>query len=88
MIARGCTASTRGSSSSPRWRATPTPTKSTRACRTRCATARELFAASDVAREAFGEEVVDHYLNHADVELAAFDAAVTDWERFRGFERL
>jgi glutamine synthetase len=50
--------------------------------------ARELFAASDVARRAFGDEVVAHYLNNADVELAAFDAAVTDWERFRGFERL
>jgi len=50
--------------------------------------ARELFAASAVAREAFGQEVVEHYLNNADVELAAFDAAVTDWERFRGFERL
>jgi glutamine synthetase len=50
--------------------------------------ARELFAASTVAREAFGEEVVKHYLNHADIELAAFNAAVTDWERFRGFERL
>ncbi|HWT25307.1 MAG TPA: glutamine synthetase family protein [Solirubrobacteraceae bacterium] len=50
--------------------------------------ARELFAASDVAREAFGEDVVAHYLNNADVELRAFDAAVTDWERFRGFERL
>ena len=50
--------------------------------------ARELFATSEVAREAFGEEVVSHYLNHADVELAAFGAAVTDWERFRGFERL
>jgi glutamine synthetase len=41
-----------------------------------------------VAREAFGQEVVDHYLNMADVELEAFHAAVTDWERFRGFERL
>jgi glutamine synthetase len=50
--------------------------------------ARDLFAASDVAREAFGQEVVDHYLNNADVELRAFEAAVTDWERFRGFERL
>jgi glutamine synthetase len=50
--------------------------------------ARELFAASAVAREAFGQEVVDHYLNNADVELTAFDAAVTDWERRRGFERL
>ena len=50
--------------------------------------ARDLFAGSAVAREAFGQDVVDHYLNAARVELAAFDAAVTDWERFRGFERL
>jgi glutamine synthetase len=50
--------------------------------------ARELFAASELARSAFGQDVVDHYLNNADVELAAFDAAVTDWERVRGFERL
>jgi glutamine synthetase len=35
-----------------------------------------------------GDEVVDHYTNMADVELAAFDAAVTDWERRRGFERM
>jgi glutamine synthetase len=32
--------------------------------------------------------VVAHCLNAADVELAAFNTAVTDWERFRGFERL
>jgi glutamine synthetase len=50
--------------------------------------ARDLFAQSAIAREAFGQEVVDHYLNNARVELEAFDAAVTDWERFRGFERL
>jgi len=50
--------------------------------------ARDLFAGSALAREAFGEEVVEHYLNHARVELAAFGSAVTDWERFRGFERL
>jgi glutamine synthetase len=50
--------------------------------------ARDLFAASDVARAAFGQDVVDHYVNMADVELEAFNAAVTDWERFRGFERL
>jgi glutamine synthetase len=50
--------------------------------------ARDLFAESTVARDAFGQEVVDHYLNNARVELAAFEAAVTDWERFRGFERL
>ncbi len=50
--------------------------------------ARDLFAASALAREAFGDAVVDHYVNAADVELAAFESAVTDWERFRGFERL
>jgi glutamine synthetase len=50
--------------------------------------ARELFDSSVVAREAFGEDVVAHYLNAADVELASFQSAVTDWERVRGFERL
>ena len=50
--------------------------------------ARDLFADSAVAREAFGEEVVAHYLNSAGVELAAFESSVTDWERVRGFERL
>jgi glutamine synthetase len=50
--------------------------------------ARDLLAQSALAREAFGDEVVDHYLNYARVELEAFDAAVTDWERVRGFERL
>jgi glutamine synthetase len=49
---------------------------------------RDLFAASAVAREVFGDPVVDHYVNNADVELAAFDAAVTDWERYRSFERM
>ncbi len=42
---------------------------------------------SQVARAAFGEVVVAHYLNAARVEQAAFDAAVTDWERARYFER-
>jgi glutamine synthetase len=50
--------------------------------------ARDLFAASELATAAFGAAVKAHYLNAADTELAAFDAAVTDWERFRGFERL
>jgi glutamine synthetase len=50
--------------------------------------ARDLFATSEVSRGAFGDDVVDHYVNAADVELTAFEAAVTDWERFRGFERL
>ena len=49
---------------------------------------RDLFSASEVAREAFGEEVVDHYLNRARIELEAHEAAVTDWDKYRGFERL
>jgi glutamine synthetase len=51
-------------------------------------TAADLFGRSAVARAAFGDEVVEHYSNYARVELAAFEAAVTDWELFRGFERL
>ncbi|TWE22675.1 glutamine synthetase family protein [Prauserella muralis] len=47
-----------------------------------------LLAESKVARTAFGDDVVEHYLNAARIEQAAYDAAVTDWERLRGFERL
>ncbi len=50
--------------------------------------ARDRFAASAVTRKALGDDVVDHYVNMADVELAAYNAAVTDWELRRGFERL
>jgi glutamine synthetase len=50
--------------------------------------ARDLFTGSAIAREMFGDAVVDHYTNTADVELAAFGAAVTDWERYRSFERM
>ena len=35
-----------------------------------------------------GDDVVDHYAEHRRVELAAFDAAVTDWELVRSFERM
>lgn len=48
----------------------------------------QLFSESEIARAAFGDEVVEHYLNQARIEVEAFDAAVTDWERIRGFERL
>jgi glutamine synthetase len=50
--------------------------------------AADLFEHSTVARGALGDDVVDHYVTMARIELAAYDAAVTDWERFRGFERL
>ncbi|MFM9022929.1 MAG: glutamine synthetase, partial [Solirubrobacterales bacterium] len=45
------------------------------------------FSASALARAAFGDAVVDHYVNCAQVELDAFEATVTDWELRRGFER-
>ena len=54
---------------------------------TTLAEAARLFEGSAVAREAFGADVVEHYLNNARVEVSAFNAAVTDWERVRGFER-
>ena len=47
-----------------------------------------LWSASTFARSVFGDDVVEHYANMARVELAAFDAAVTNWELYRGFERL
>lgn len=50
--------------------------------------ARDLFRDGSLSNEAFGEEVVRHYVRRADFELETFEAAVTDWERFRGFERL
>lgn len=51
------------------------------------AEAADAFAESAVARKAFGDDVVAHYLHGARVELDAFNTAVTDWERVRGFER-
>ncbi|MFF6878928.1 glutamine synthetase family protein [Streptomyces sp. NPDC012474] len=50
--------------------------------------AAELWENSTVAQAAFGDEVVAHYRNMARVELDAYDAAVTDWELRRSFERL
>ena len=47
-----------------------------------------LFERSDFAREAFGADAVEHYLHFFRTEQAAFDAAVTDWEYKRYFERI
>jgi glutamine synthetase len=52
------------------------------------AEAARLFAESEFNKIAFGGEVVAHYSNMAKVELDAFNAAVTDWERYRSFERM
>ena len=50
--------------------------------------AADLLDGSTIARAAFGDDVIDHYVHQARIEVEAFDAAVTDWERVRGFERL
>ncbi|MGN6609894.1 MAG: glutamine synthetase family protein [Jatrophihabitans sp.] len=50
--------------------------------------AADLLEASTIARAAFGDAVVDHYVNAARVEVTAFDAVVTEWERVRSFERM
>jgi len=50
--------------------------------------AADLLVGSGIARAAFGDAVVDHYTNAARVELAAYNAAVTDWELIRSFERM
>ncbi len=46
------------------------------------------FKNSSFARRALGDEVVDHYSHFFEVEQTAYDAAVTDWERSRYFERI
>ncbi|MBW1602138.1 glutamine synthetase [Streptomyces sp. JJ66] len=47
-----------------------------------------LWEHSTLARAAFGDEVVEHYRTMARVEQDAYDTAVTDWERYRSFERM
>ncbi len=50
--------------------------------------ATDLFAASDFARQVFGDDIVDHYAHFYRTEQALYDTAVTDWERKRYFERI
>jgi glutamine synthetase len=52
------------------------------------AEAADLFAASDFAKQAFGKDVVEHYLHFYRSEQQAYNFAVTDWERRRYFERI
>ena len=84
----GCTASSRSFALEPEFEGNAYLATDHPRLPTTLREARDLFAASEVARAALGEEVVDHYVHAADVELAAFESAVTDWERLRGFERL
>jgi glutamine synthetase len=48
----------------------------------------DLLAGSELARRAFGAEVVDFYVHAARLEAEAFRKAVTDWERRRYFEQM
>jgi glutamine synthetase len=50
--------------------------------------AADRFAASRIARAAFGDAVVEFYTHHARIEHQAFSNAVTDWERVRYFEQI
>src|SRR5438067_9438391 len=50
--------------------------------------ATEKFASSEFAKRAFGEDAVEHYTHFFRTEQAAFNVAVTDWERRRYFERI
>jgi glutamine synthetase len=46
------------------------------------------FRRSEVAVAALGAEVVEHYSRFFEVEVEAYNRAVTDWERTRYFERI
>ena len=46
------------------------------------------FEKSELARSAFGEDVVAHYTHFFRTEAEAYRQAVTDWERIRYFERI
>jgi len=48
----------------------------------------DLFEQSEFARRTLGDEVLEHYLHFYRTEQAAYDRAVTDWERQRYFERI
>lgn len=50
--------------------------------------ATDLFEKSELARSAFGGDVVDFYAHHARLEHEAFSNAVTDWEKQRYFEQI
>ena len=43
---------------------------------------------SSIAGEIFGNDVVNHYVHHAELEIEAFEKHVSDWELERYFERI
>lgn len=45
------------------------------------------MAESKMLRQAFGEDVIEHYVHTARWEQMEYDRRITDWELHRGFER-
>lgn len=43
---------------------------------------------SKIAREIFGDDIVDHYVRHARLEIADYEKNVSEWELKRYFERI
>jgi glutamine synthetase len=48
----------------------------------------DLLKTSKLARESFGQDVVDFYAHTGSLEVQAFNNSVTDWEKIRYFERI
>lgn len=46
------------------------------------------FNNSKIAREIFGDDIVDHYVLHAKLEAADYEKNVSEWELKRYFERI
>jgi glutamine synthetase len=87
MIAAGLDGIERDLDLEPAFQGNAYATNSTRVPHT-MSEALRLWEGSEWIRETFGREVQDHYTNMARVELADFTRSVTDWERYRSFERL
>ncbi|RRI07813.1 glutamine synthetase [Mesorhizobium tamadayense] len=49
--------------------------------------AAETLESSAMLKQAFGEEVIEHYMHTARWEQFEYDRRITDWELHRGFER-
>jgi glutamine synthetase len=86
MIAAGIDGIEKGMTLEPRFDGNAYALESDRVPHT-LAMSRDLWADSEWAKATFGQTVHKHYTRAADVELEQFNRAITDWERFRGFER-
>lgn len=62
--------------------------KSTTVLPRRLGDAADTLADSEFAKQAFGEDVVEHYAHFYRTEAKAYETSVTDWERKRYFEMI